>query len=192
MNIMIFKHYCAVFFNPTDGLSLEVAKVSEGKPRVIPGRNISIFTFTSVVETPILTDYFKSFNRNFLLFDLNQEVSGFNFVDKQKEEDLFGFLDNDKSNKNFESLSNMLLDDFIKHTLDISDVTPEFGSSFSGGEMFNTYQEIKIEKEETPVEIDENMTNTEINAEIDRIIDKGVENLTDRDKKMLQKLSSLR
>lgn len=190
---MIFKHYCAVFFNPTDGLNLEVGKISEDKPRVIPGRNISIFTFTSVVEAPILTDYFKSFNRNFLLFELNQEVSGFNFVDKQKEEDLFGFLDDNKNNKNFESLSNMLLDDFIKNTLDMSDVSSGYNnSSFSGGEIFNTYQEIKIEKENKPIEIDENMTNKEINAEIDKIIDKGVENLTDIDKKMLQKLSNLR
>ena len=75
----------------------------------------------------------------------------------------------------------------------MSDVSSGYNnSSFSGGEIFNTYQEIKIEKENKPIEIDENMTNKEINAEIDKIIDKGVENLTDIDKKMLQKLSNLR
>ncbi len=192
MNIMIFKHYCAVFFNPTDGLNSEVSKISESKPRVIPGRNISIFTFTSVVETPILTDYFKSFNRNFLLFDLNQEVSGFNFIDKKKEEDLFGFLNNETNNKNFESLSNMLLDDFIKHSLDISDVTPNFGSSLSGNQNYDIYQNISVENEDKGIDIDENMTSKQINEEIDRIIDKGVKNLTDNDKKMLEKLSNLR
>ena len=113
------------------------------------------------------------------------------FVDKQKEEDLFGFLDNNKNNKNFESLSNMLLDDFIKNTLDMSDISSGYNnSSFSGGEVFNTYQE--IEKVNKLVEVDENMTSKEINEEIDRIIDKGVKNLTDNDKKMLQKLSNLR
>lgn len=189
---MIFKHYCAVFFNPTDGLNSEVSKISESKPRVIPGRNISIFTFTSVVETPVLTDYFKSFDRNFLLFDLNQEVSGFNFIDKKKEEDLFGFLNNETNNKNFESLSNMLLDDFIKHSLDISDTTPNFGSSFSGNQKYDTYQNISVENEDKDIDIDENMSSKQINEEIDRIIDKGVKNLTDNDKKMLEKLSNLR
>jgi hypothetical protein len=192
MNIMIFKHYCAVFFNPTDGLNSEVSKISESKPRVIPGRNISIFTFTSVIETPVLTDYFKSFDRNFLLFDLNQDVSGFNFIDKKKEEDLFGFLNNETNNKNFESLSNMLLDDFIKHSIDMNDFTSDNTTYFSGSQKFDTYQNINVENVDKVIDIDENMTSKEINEEIDRIIDKGVKNLTDNDKKMLEKLSNLR
>jgi hypothetical protein len=189
---MIFKHYCAVFFNPTDGLNSEVSKISESKPRVIPGRNISIFTFTSVVETPVLTDYFKSFDRNFLLFELNKDVSGFNFVDKQKEEDLFGFLNNETNNKNFESLSNMLLDDFIKHSLDIPDITSDYTTYFSGNQKQNIYQNINVENEDKLIDFNENMSSKEINDEIDKIIDKGVKNLTDNDKKMLEKLSNLK
>lgn len=189
---MIFKHYCAVFFNPTDGLNSEVAKISESKPRVIPGRNISIFTFTSVIETPVLTDYFKSFDRNFLLFDLNKDFSGFNFVDKNKEEDLFGFLNNESNNKNFESLSNMLLDDFIKHGFDIPNITPEFSTYISGNQKEDIYRNIDTENEDKLIDFNENMTSKEINDEIDKIIDKGVKNLTDDDKKKLQKLSNLR
>jgi hypothetical protein len=113
---MIFKHYCAVFFNPTDGLNLEVSKISEGAPKYIPGRNISIFTFTSIVEVRVLTEYFQSYGRNFLIFDLDKDSSGFNLVDKEKENDLFGFLKDNKSTKEYEDLSNMLMDDFIKHS----------------------------------------------------------------------------
>lgn len=185
---MIFKHYCAVFFNPTTGLDLEVSKVSESKLRVIPGKNISIFTFTSLIEVAILSDYFKSFNRNFLLFELNDEVSAFNFNNKKKEEDLFGFLNNENINKNFESLSNMLLDDFIKQTLDTE--SEQTNTSFSGNQIFNIFK--NSEDDNRIFDINEKMTSREINDEIDKIIDKGVKNLTDNDKKLLEKLSNLR
>ena len=79
-----FKHYCAVFFNPTDGLNEEVSKICEEAPRTMKGKGISIYTFTSIVEAPVLTEYFKSYDRNFLLFDLKEENSGFNFIDKVK------------------------------------------------------------------------------------------------------------
>ena len=57
---------------------------------------------------------------------------------------------------------------------------------------YETYQNINVENVDKVIDIDENMTSKEINEEIDRIIDKGVKNLTDNDKKMLEKLSNLK
>jgi hypothetical protein len=185
---MIFKHFCAVFFSPTDDLNIEVDKISEGKVRLMSGKNISIFTFSTILDTNSLTDYFKSFDRNFLLFDLDEQVSGFNFVDKEKEDDLFGFLKTDKNNKTLESLSNSLLDDFINHSSDIIN-TP-----------MDLVENIKPNFEKSPNSFNllkmgdynyENMSSKEINDEIDKIIDKGVKNLTETDKKVLEKLSNL-
>ena len=86
----------------------------------------------------------------------------------------------------------MLLDDFIKHSLEMSDFTSENTTHFSGSQKYETYQNINVENVDKVIDIDENMTSKEINEEIDRIIDKGVKNLTDNDKKMLEKLSNLK
>jgi hypothetical protein len=193
--IINFKHYCAVFFNPTDDLNEEVGKICEEAPRTMKGKGISIYTFTSIVEVPVLTEYFKSYGRNFLLFDLNDENSGFNFIDKVKEDDLFGFLKSNEAGKDFEKLSNMLMDDIIKDSYDtkesipgidvsklLSDITPKKFGDLPHPELYDIYQ----------TDIHEDMSKKDINEMVNKIIDKGVENLTDIDKKMLDKLSNLR
>jgi hypothetical protein len=183
---MIFKNYCAVFFTPTDGVDKEVAKISEGKPRKIGGTGIVIYTFSSVVEVPILTDFFKSFNRNFLLFDLDKSSSGFNLLDKKKEGDLFGFLNNEDIISEYENLSNKLLDDIIKETVNI----PEKDNYYKIPDYILKNNGNVKELEEV-IETYDNLSKDEINTEVNKIIDKGIENLTERDKKRLKKLSSL-
>ena len=189
-----FKQYCAVFFNPTDGLNEEVSKICEEAPRTMKGKGISIYTFTSIVEAPVLTEYFKSYDRNFLLFDLKEENSGFNFIDKVKENDLFGFLKSNESNKDFEKLSNTLMDDILKDIHGTKESTPDVDISSiisnTTTKGFEIYQ--RPELEEYSLSIDDDMSKKDINEMVNKIIDKGVENLTDLDKKMLDKLSNLR
>jgi hypothetical protein len=189
-----FKHYCAVFFNPTDGLNEEVSKICEEAPRTMKGKGISIYTFTSIVEAPVLTEYFKSYDRNFLLFDLKEENSGFNFIDKVKENDLFGFLKSNESNKDFEKLSNTLMDDILKDIHGTKESTPDVDISSiisnTTTKGFEIYQHPELE--EYSLSIDDDMSKKDINEMVNKIIDKGVENLTDLDKKMLDKLSNLR
>jgi hypothetical protein len=187
---MIFKHFCAVFFSPTDDLNIEVDKISEGKVRLMSGKNISIFTFSTILDTYSLTDYFKSLDRNFLLFKLDNESSGFSFNDKDKENDLFGFLKDKKNDNNLENLSNSLLDNFLNDSLSSYNVIPDIPTPISGS-VFNMNKEIEV-KNDKEINYDySNMTKTEINKEIDKLIDKGVDNLTEIDKKTLQKLSNL-
>jgi hypothetical protein len=183
---MIFRNYCAVFFSPTEGVDKEVAKIAEGKPRKIGGTGISIYTFSSVVDVSILTDFFKSFNRNFLLFDLDKNNSGFNLLDKKKEEDLFGFLNNDNVASEYEILSNKLLDDIISESVNMPGI-----EDFYKIPDYILKPKKNINKEEEVVETYDNLSKDEINTEVNKIIDKGIENLTEKDKKRLKKLSSL-
>lgn len=175
---MIFKNYCAVFFNPShisNELNNIVSKISEDSPRIMKGKGISLYTFTSVIDVSILSEYFTSYGVNFLLFDLAKNNSGFNFVDKEKENSLFGFLNKNKKTDN-ELLSDMLLDNLI---------STEFKS-------------VKLQKNKQTVDdLDEifsrieNMSKNDRNVMVNEIIDKGIENLNESDKKILEKISKL-
>jgi hypothetical protein len=179
---MIFKNYCGVFFNPTNELNAIVSKISEDSPRAMKGKGISIYTFTTVVDTAILTEYFKSYNLNFFVFELSKSNSGFNFTDKEKESDLFGFLDkNIKSD--YEQLSNILMDDIIKNSAKNKSTEPNLNLTIKNNTKVENLDEVLIRIE--------NMSKNDRNVMLNEIIDKGVENLNDSDKKILEKISKL-
>jgi hypothetical protein len=77
----------------TKGVSIDIEKVSDGKPNILDAKGIVISTFSSALEPKELTDWFKLNNRNFFVFDLDSENSGFNIIKKEIHEGLFGFLD---------------------------------------------------------------------------------------------------
>lgn len=89
---MKFRNYCIVVMGDTQNVLGEIIKVAETKPNVLDAKGILIATFSSVAEPKELTDYFKLNGRNFLLFDLNSENSGFHMIKDEINEGLFGFL----------------------------------------------------------------------------------------------------
>jgi hypothetical protein len=180
--VMIFKNYCGVFFNPVIELNSIVSKISEDSPRVMKGKGISIYTFTSVIDVAILTDYFKSHNFNFFIFDLSKSNSGFNFTDKEKESDLFNFL-NDTIKSDFELLSNTLMDDIIKNSNLTS--TPKINEPI----IKDKNNIIKEGELNIILNSIENMSKDDRNNMLNEIIDKGIQNLDDSDKKILEKIS---
>jgi hypothetical protein len=179
---MIFKQYCAVFFTPTEGLDVEVVKISENDYNKMGGSGISIYTFTSALDVVILTDYFKSLDRNFLIFDLHKESSGFNILDKDKEYLLFGLLNDNKLNE-YETLSNLLMDDILSESNN-NKIEPKIELKSSDGLL-------KMKENDDFLNVYNNLSKDEINQELNKIIDKGIKNLTDKDKKILNKLSDL-
>lgn len=89
---MKFRNYCIVVMGDTKNVLGEIIKVAETKPNVLDAKGILIATFSSVAEPRELTDYFKLNGRNFLLFDLNSENSGYHMIKDEINEGLFGFL----------------------------------------------------------------------------------------------------
>ena len=183
---MIFKNYCAVFFNPVDKLNGIVGKIAEDSPRVMKGKGISIYTFVSVVDSQILTEYFKSYDLNFFMFNLDPTTSGFNFVDKEKEMDLFGFLHNDKTSDS-EKLANALMDDIINNNVK-SESIPGIRESGRSKPYIVTDKNDDLDEILNNIE---NMTKSERNLMLNEIIDKGVDNLDDTDKLILKRISEL-
>lgn len=100
----------------------EIIKVSDTKPNVLDAKGILIATFSSIADPRELTDYFKLNGRNFLLFDLNSENSGFHMVKNEINEGLFGFL----KDMNSETLKQKT--DNLIHEISSTTVTRKFNS----------------------------------------------------------------
>lgn len=176
---MKFRNYCIVVMGTMDGsdVKLEIEKIAESKINVLDARGLLIATFTSGVSPKELTDWFKLNKRNFLLFDLNEENSGFNVTKKDIHEGLFGFL-KEMSNKDLEDKTVEFLKD-IEMTSD----TKNFTSFVKQNRKKEKVR--KITKEDV-----KKMTIKEKQELQDSIIDNGVENMTEYDKEILSFLWS--
>jgi hypothetical protein len=160
----------------TDGCKLEIGKICEGSPRFLDAKGITIATFVSNARVVELDDYFKSLNRNFMIFDMDPSVSGYNLNDETLHDALFGHI-TDENSFHLEEMSNKLIDD-IKSS---SDVKP-----MSGGTRNPTKESTLGEVRKKQVK---NMSKSEQQELVDDILDKGLENLSDLDKEILEFIS---
>jgi hypothetical protein len=164
---MKFKNYCVVIMGDTKNVLSEIEKISDTKPNVLDAKGILISTFTSFVDIKEITEWFTLNNRSFLVFDLDQNSSGVNIIKKEIHEGLFGFLnvinDEELDIKTFEFLNTINktnINDTKKNEDEISSYEDEISKLTEG------------EKDEL----------------MNKIIETGVENLTDKDKKILSLL----
>jgi hypothetical protein len=163
---MKFRNYCLVVFGNTIGILKEVNQVSEIQPNVLDAKGLSILTFTSNIEPRELNDYFKTNNRNFLLFDLNPDFSGFNFQKLDINEGLFGYLQY-MNEQALQDKTNKLINEF----------------------------EVPIQVTKTKALITEedidSMNSNERTELMNILIDKGIaKTLSENDQKLLKKLAS--
>lgn len=167
---MKFRNYCIVIMGDTDNVIGEIIKISETTPNTLDAKGILIATFSSAVEPRELTDYFKLNNRNFLVFDLDQDNSGFNILKKEIHNGLFGFLDT-------------MNDDVLKNKAD--NIIQEISSSTVTRKFATKERDVIVSLEEI-----DKMTIKDKNDLMNKLIDKGVENLSNYDKKLLKRLSN--
>jgi hypothetical protein len=148
----------------TKGVISEIEKISDTKPNILDAKGIIISTFTSFVDIKEITEWFNLNNRSFLVFDLDQNYSGVNIVKKEIHEGLFGFLnivnEEELSSKTFEFLNSI-------HKMKTEEATPS---------------------NEIDIDIDK-MSTTEKENLMNQMIEMGVENLTEKDKKILSLLA---
>jgi hypothetical protein len=139
----------------------EIEKVSETKVNVLDAKGILIATFSSNFEPCEMTDFFKDNNRSFLLFDLSSENSGFNITKKDVHDGLFSFLNDIDLEKKARDLLDTIEDEKI-----IS-------------RMKNT------QAKEITIEEVMKLTLSEKKEMFDKILDKGADNFTENDKKIM-------
>jgi len=171
---MKFRNYCVVIMGDTKNVMIEIEKVSEIKPNILDAKGILISTFSSSLEPSELTDWFKLNKRSFLLFDLDKDMSGYNIMKSEIHQGLFGFVDTINLIK--------MGDEFLK-AIDMSSDTKT-----SNNYKHSVKKNIKIKDSISEDKILK-MTRKEKDDMWNKIMDNGVENLTEYDKKLLQMLS---
>jgi hypothetical protein len=172
---MKFRNYCAVImgdFNSQEVLA-EILKVTETEPNTLDANGIIIITFTSVAEPRELTDYFKENKRNFVIFDMNTEYSGYHIMKKNINDGLFG------SQKN-------LSDDTLKERMNglIHEISSSTVTNKVQTKDISDISEIKITSNDIS-----KMSMNDKNNLINKILTKDGKNLSDYDKELLGLLS---
>lgn len=176
---MEFRVYCIVIMGNTENVLPEIVKISEMEPNSLTAGGIIIATFSSVADPRELTEYFKGNGRNFLLFDLNSENSGYNIFKKEINDGLFGFM------KNMDQNMLKQRSEELRHVISSTTIT-------------NKTRKLGDKKQlnEPQVSIDsiDNMSPDEKDKLIDIFIDKIRENgeqiLSEYDREILKKLAN--
>jgi hypothetical protein len=143
---------------------------------VLDARGIVIATFSSALTTKELTDWFKLNQRSFFVFDLDPETSGYHISKKEIHDGLFGFLatmDKDILKKRASNLMDAIED---------AKIIQENSKRFKVEERI--VKTVVRPKRLTESEI-EDMTPREREEIMNKIIDNGIENMTDYDKKIM-------
>lgn len=159
---MKFRNYCIIVLGDVDGVKDEIVKISENQVRLLKSTGVVIATFSSVATTSELKTYFESYERNFALFELGLDNYAVNIMDENAYKHLFGIYD-ESGYALAEEMTNKLF--------------KVINSSLSGGT--NSTNAIDIET----------MSNEEQTKLLDQLLDKGVDNWTDYDKIIIEKLT---
>lgn len=173
---MKFRNYCVVIMGDTKGVFNEIEKVSDDKPNVLDARGIVIATFSSALTTKELTDWFKLNQRSFFVFDLDPENSGYQITKKEIHDGLFGFLSKMNDDILKKRASNLM--DAIEDAKIIQENSRKFKE-----------KNIDVKTVTRPKRLTESeildMTPREREEIMNKIIDNGIENMTEYDKKIM-------
>lgn len=164
---MKFRNYCVVIIGDTLGSQDEIIKISETKPNILDGKGLLIATFSSIAEPNEITEWFKQNNRSFLVFDLDKNSSGFNITKPHIHEGLFGFL----------------------NTLNMDDMNNSFAKAIELSAQTNNVETQTKPIVKKNIGLDEKeikkMRYEERQDLLNKLIENGLEKLSEDDKKLL-------
>ena len=170
---MKFKNYCVIIMGHTDGAVKEIEKISDSKPNILDAKGIIIATFTSFVDVKELSAWFMMNNRSFMVFDLDPNSSGVHITKPEVHEGLFGFLNQLNKNK----LDSRTVE-FLK--------TMQINQKVEGVVTENEKEVARPLLTQSDIE---KMSEKEKEDLMNQIMDNGLDNLTEYDKKILPLLA---
>lgn len=155
MNIL-FKNYCIVALGEISGIIDIIKRVSENPPRKLQQTGVLICTFSSVMTVSELKEALNTKKRTFFIFEVGNDSAAYNIGRKDIHDQLFSHIEN--GGKDFlQTLSSNLMNNI------------NYNADFSG----DTSSKIIKDKEKDI----SNLTKSEMRKEIDKLLDKGYENL---------------
>jgi len=171
--------YCIVIIGNNDNVLREIKSVSEMGPNSINHTGLLIATFTSFFTANELDSLFRSFDRNFLIFNLNSDDSRFNITQEHINKALFGFLKDGLVSEVGERTEELLK--AIKMSSDTTDFT----------HMIENASVVDITKPTIEFSISdlEKLSSKDKELMLNNILDKGIENLSEKDKIIMGLLS---
>ena len=177
---MKIRNYCIIIMGDTIGSDVEIAQLSQSRPNILNAKGILIATFVSSLTPNELEIKFKSYGRSFVVFELDKETSGFHINKPNIHEGLFGFI----GKLGDDALRNRL--NALYKEINLTSDTKNEQTVFKNNTKLKRVKTIK-EKEFTEAEVDK-MGPSDKTVLLNKLIDKGPENLTEYDKKILQRL----
>jgi hypothetical protein len=176
-----------VVLGDVDGCKDEIIKISESHVNFLISKNLIIATFYTAASVSELKDYFILSNRNFLIFEMNEGTYATHINDAEKNKQLFE--DIKKYNNNvLRKMGDNLIREIINsinlngHILNISGTPISDVIIVEPDELDNNLPNV--------IDYINSLSETSKIDMINSLIDRGVENLSDYDKKCLTYLTN--
>lgn len=154
------KDYCLMLLGAENHPIDDILRISETIPNTMAynSQDVIVATFSSYLNIKEVTTYIKSYNINFFVFEINTNNFGRNITDAETDKELFGFIKPKRKTR----------EEFQERIQELFD-NPELARKF--------FQNDRVEEQYQDAE--------EI---INSILDKGYKNITEGDKKTIQRL----
>jgi hypothetical protein len=170
-----FKNYCLILLDVKEILINDILKISENTPNIMRynSQDIIVTTFSSNFNVNEISTYVKTFNVNFFIFEIGKK-SDYHVVDSKTSKTLFGFINKIKDNpkKDFK----------IKFKL------PDINENIINDNQCFKYNYKGDDSNSINIDFINQLDEDEIETEVNRILDKGYENMSKTDKIFIQNL----
>ena len=168
---MNFRYYCLIILGDVTGVKEDIQKISEMRISFMEGKGLLMSTFYSSFSVDEINSLLLSNKKNFVVFEMLEGLYGVNLNDKVKHDQLFGGVKefNDAIQKEMnEKLVSAIMAGVSK------DIMTGNKQQVNDNDIISTVKK---------------MSDSDKANKLDYLLDKGLENLTEYDKKYFDILS---
>lgn len=164
---MSFKNYCIIAFENIEEIREELSKISEIDVNCLGDEGITICTFSSIADVGEIEELLRLYDGSFFVFELDKDTAGWHISDEAQYNHLFGSMNVEMKEKKMEHVQKKKKRGANEY-------------AFSGDSIFDI-------DENDVIEYYEGEDNRDL---INKILDKGADQLTDKDKELLKYLTN--
>ena len=165
MELLNRKNYCLILLGAENHPIDEILRISETTPNTMAynSQDVIVATFSSYLNIGEVTEYIKSYDVNFFIFDINAKNFGRNITDIETDNELFSFIESPS-------------------------LRAPKGSSFSNEDIDLIRKSFSEVKPRIKIDIEDLYDEDDVEETINAILDKGYKNITEGDKIFIQKM----